>query len=100
MTPEAAAELEVLELDLFIEAMLRRYGYDFRDYGRASLVRRVRNLVQKQGASSIADLTAKILHAPELLGDMIANLTLQMNRARQAQITKELIEIISGAEAL
>jgi F-type H+-transporting ATPase subunit gamma len=33
-------------------------------------------------------------------GDMISALTLQMNRARQAQITKELIEIISGAEAI
>ena len=33
-------------------------------------------------------------------GDMIAGLTLQYNRSRQAQITKELIEIISGAEAL
>lgn len=33
-------------------------------------------------------------------GDMIDKLTLQYNRARQAQITKELIEIISGAEAL
>ncbi len=33
-------------------------------------------------------------------GDMIAGLTLQYNRQRQAQITKELIEIISGAEAL
>lgn len=33
-------------------------------------------------------------------GDMIAALTLMYNRQRQAQITKELIEIISGAEAL
>jgi F-type H+-transporting ATPase subunit gamma len=33
-------------------------------------------------------------------GDMIRRLTLQMNRTRQAAITKELIEIISGAEAL
>jgi F-type H+-transporting ATPase subunit gamma len=33
-------------------------------------------------------------------GDMIASMTLQYNRSRQAQITKELIEIISGAEAL
>jgi len=32
--------------------------------------------------------------------DMISRLTLQMNRARQAAITKELLEIISGAEAL
>lgn len=33
-------------------------------------------------------------------GDMINGLTLQYNRARQAYITKELIEIISGAEAV
>tara|TARA_R110000751_G_scaffold12408_8_gene42599 strand:- start:948 stop:1826 length:879 start_codon:yes stop_codon:yes gene_type:complete len=33
-------------------------------------------------------------------GDMIDSLSLQYNRARQAQITKELIEIISGAEAV
>lgn len=33
-------------------------------------------------------------------GEMIDSLTLQYNRARQAVITKELIEIVSGAEAL
>ena len=33
-------------------------------------------------------------------GDMINRLTIQYNRTRQAAITKELIEIISGAEAL
>jgi F-type H+-transporting ATPase subunit gamma len=33
-------------------------------------------------------------------GDMINRLTLNYNRQRQANITKELIEIISGAEAV
>jgi len=33
-------------------------------------------------------------------GEMIADLTLQYNRARQDAITKELIEVVSGAEAL
>jgi F-type H+-transporting ATPase subunit gamma len=33
-------------------------------------------------------------------GDMIGALTLYYNRSRQAQITKELVEIVSGAEAL
>ena len=32
--------------------------------------------------------------------EMIAKLTLQYNRARQAAITTELVEIISGAEAI
>ncbi|MCE2987762.1 MAG: F0F1 ATP synthase subunit gamma [Phenylobacterium sp.] len=39
-------------------------------------------------------------NATRAAGDMIADLTLLKNRTRQAQITKELIEIISGAEAL
>jgi F-type H+-transporting ATPase subunit gamma len=33
-------------------------------------------------------------------GELISNLTLLKNRTRQAQITTELTEIISGAEAL
>jgi F-type H+-transporting ATPase subunit gamma len=33
-------------------------------------------------------------------GEMIAKLTLIYNRARQAVITKELIEVVSGADAL
>ncbi|NBN88559.1 MAG: F0F1 ATP synthase subunit gamma, partial [Proteobacteria bacterium] len=33
-------------------------------------------------------------------GDLIAKLTINYNRTRQAVITKELIEIISGAESL
>ena len=33
-------------------------------------------------------------------GDMIQGLTLEYNKARQAQITKELLEVVSGAEAL
>ena len=32
--------------------------------------------------------------------EMIAHLTLMFNRVRQAAITKELMEIVSGAEAL
>jgi F-type H+-transporting ATPase subunit gamma len=39
-------------------------------------------------------------NATKNAGDMIKKLTLQMNRSRQASITKELIEIISGAEAV
>jgi F-type H+-transporting ATPase subunit gamma len=38
--------------------------------------------------------------ATESAGDMIKSLTRQYNRARQAQITKEIAEIIGGAEAL
>jgi F-type H+-transporting ATPase subunit gamma len=39
-------------------------------------------------------------NASKNAGEMISKLTLQYNRARQARITTELIEIISGASAL
>lgn len=51
-------------------------------------------------AGFFAAQMAAMDNATRNAGDMIAALTLQMNRTRQAQITKELIEIISGAEAL
>ena len=51
-------------------------------------------------AGFFASQMAAMDNATRNAGDMIAGLTLQYNRTRQAQITKELIEIISGAEAL
>ena len=53
--------------------------------------------------SSAAELAARMTamdNATRNAGDMIDGLTLVYNRTRQANITKELIEIISGAEAL
>ncbi|WP_127092191.1 CheR family methyltransferase [Aquabacter cavernae] len=67
--------LEAIEVDLFIEAMLRRYGYDFRDYGRTSLTRRVRNLAQQFGTGTISALTALVLHSPERIGEVIGGLS-------------------------
>jgi F-type H+-transporting ATPase subunit gamma len=43
---------------------------------------------------------AAMENATKNAGEMISRLTLSYNRARQAAITKELLEIIGGAEAL
>jgi F-type H+-transporting ATPase subunit gamma len=51
-------------------------------------------------AGFFAAQMAAMDNATRNAGEMIAGLTLRYSRARQAQITKELIEIISGAEAL
>jgi F-type H+-transporting ATPase subunit gamma len=53
------------------------------------------NAASEQGARMTA-----MDNATRNAGDMIDQLTITMNRTRQAAITKELIEIISGAEAL
>ncbi len=51
-------------------------------------------------AGFFASQMAAMDNATRNAGDMINALTIQMNRTRQAQITKELIEIISGASAV
>ena len=56
-------------------------------------------MLENQAGFYAAQMTA-MDNATRNAGDMIAALTQKYNRSRQAQITKELIEIISGAEAL
>ncbi|MBD3765923.1 MAG: F0F1 ATP synthase subunit gamma [Rhodobacterales bacterium] len=54
----------------------------------------------ENGASEQGARMSAMDNATRNAGDMINKLTIQYNRSRQAAITKELIEIISGAEAL
>jgi len=58
-----------------------------------------RALLESAAGEHGARMTA-MDNATRNAGDMIKRLTLNYNRARQANITKELIEIISGAEAV
>ena len=56
-------------------------------------------MLENQAGFFAAQMTA-MDNATRNAGEMIKALTIQMNRTRQAQITKELIEIISGASAV
>ncbi len=59
----------------------------------------LRSLLDSQAAEHAARMTA-MDSASKNAAEMIDRLTLTYNRARQASITKELIEIVSGAQAL
>ena len=54
----------------------------------------------ENGASEQGARMSAMDNATRNAGDMIDKLTIEFNRSRQAVITNELIEIISGAEAL
>ncbi len=54
----------------------------------------------ENGASEQGARMSAMDNATRNAGEMIDKLTITYNRSRQAMITKELIEIISGAEAL
>jgi F-type H+-transporting ATPase subunit gamma len=56
-------------------------------------------LLEAQASEHGARMTA-MENATNNASELIGNLTLQLNRARQASITKEILEIVGGAEAL
>ena len=58
-----------------------------------------RALLESNAAEHAARMTAMDT-ATKNSGDMISSLTLYMNKVRQAAITREIIEVVSGAEAL
>jgi F-type H+-transporting ATPase subunit gamma len=85
---QAAVEYEPGE-DELMDYLLRR------NIGTQLFRGLLENAASEQGARMSA-----MDNATRNAGDMINKLTLKYNRQRQANITKELIEIISGAEAL
>jgi chemotaxis protein methyltransferase CheR len=57
-----STSVEDVELDVFLDAIARVYGYDFRNYARASLRRRVWRRVAAERRSSISGLLETVLH--------------------------------------
>jgi F-type H+-transporting ATPase subunit gamma len=66
------------------------------DYVETSIYRA---LVESAAGFFGAQMTA-MRNASENAGDIITDLTLEMNRARQAEITQEIMEVVAGAEGL
>jgi chemotaxis protein methyltransferase CheR len=68
-------ELHNIEMDLFIQALQRRHGYDFSQYAPASLKRRIQLLVEQLDCKTISGLIERVMHEPELLPRLLEGLT-------------------------
>jgi F-type H+-transporting ATPase subunit gamma len=66
------------------------------DYVEISIFR----ALLESSASELGARMTAMRSASENAGEVIEDLTLQMNRARQAEITQEIMEVVGGAEAL
>jgi chemotaxis protein methyltransferase CheR len=73
--PGRVANLHSIELDLVLEALARRHGYDFRNYARASLKRRMAGLAHKLGCANVAELVPRLLYDDALLPEILAGLS-------------------------
>lgn len=55
-------QTEDIELELLLEGIFKRYGYDFRNYSRASIKRRVKHFLAKIGHEKISEILAPTLY--------------------------------------
>jgi chemotaxis protein methyltransferase CheR len=72
------AEREGIEIDLLLEAVYRRYGFDFRQYARASLRRRLQRRVALEGLHSLSGLQERLLHEPDCMERLLLDLSINV----------------------
>lgn len=69
-------EIKDIEIELLIEAIFRRYGYDFRNYSRASIKRRIMHRFSMEGFSSISQMQHRVLSDVSFLETIIRDLSI------------------------
>lgn len=76
---EEDVAIEDIEIDLLLEAIFQRYGYDFRSYTKASIRRRIMHRLGLSGLDNVTRMTERVLRDREffvsLLNDLTVNVT-------------------------
>lgn len=66
-----------IELPLLLEAIYRRYSYDFRSYATSSLKRRLTQASDRFGCRTLSGLQERVLREPGLMLELLSELTVQ-----------------------
>ncbi|HVF78916.1 MAG TPA: protein-glutamate O-methyltransferase CheR [Solirubrobacteraceae bacterium] len=69
---------ERIEIDLLLEAIQRRYGYDFRGYALASLRRRLWHRAYGEGLETLSGLQERVLHDPSCMDRLLRDLSINV----------------------
>lgn len=78
VSPEPT-ELEQIELQLFLDGVFGRYGWDFRDYAPASMRRRVRQCLADEKVETVCALLDRVLHDPACTNRCLATLSVNVS---------------------
>jgi chemotaxis protein methyltransferase CheR len=71
-------ELEQLEVELLLEAVYRRYGFDFREYAPASLKRRLWRRMIAERLETVSQLQDRLLHDPPSMERLLLDLSINV----------------------
>jgi chemotaxis protein methyltransferase CheR len=69
---------EHIEVELLLEAVYRRYAYDFRGYARASLRRRLWRRAQLERVQTLSGLQERVLHDPLVMDKLLRDLSINV----------------------
>src|ERR1700744_5742443 len=78
-TPVTSTAFDI-ELPLLLEAVYRKYHYDFRGYASASLKRRLTQAMGRFGCRTLSQLQDRLLHEPALFPALLDFLTVQVSQ--------------------
>ena len=70
--------VENIEIELLLEGIFRRYGFDFRNYAPASLKRRVRHCMREEDVDTVSALQEKMLHDSACMGRFLLVLSINV----------------------
>ncbi len=88
------SKIQDIEISLFVEALLLRHGYDFTNYAKASLKRRIVGLAEEVGLT-ISELISRLLREEDFLPKVIAHLSVPVSEMfRDPQVFKSLRETV------
>ena len=76
--PLALEQSEDIELELVLEAIHRRYGFDFRDYAASSLRRRLTRRAAAEGVDSLSELQGMLLRDPACMERLLLELSVNV----------------------
>jgi chemotaxis protein methyltransferase CheR len=75
---ELREDVEEIEIALILEAIYRRYGFDFREYAPASLKRRLWRRASAEGVATMSALQDRVLRDPECMERLLLDLSINV----------------------
>src|SRR3989442_12303659 len=75
---ESKDDLLALEIQLLLDAINRRYGYDFHGYAYSSLKRRIGHFVRSFGLKTVSGLQELVLHDPSCMEELLLTISVHV----------------------
>ena len=69
---------EKIEMECLLDAIYKKYGYDFRDYANASLKRRLKQTLASTSLPNFSAMQHKVLHSTKFFDSVLAELTVNV----------------------